>query len=316
MKKFIFRFIAVLVFCFSVSAAHAFEARVVVSSFKPDILATYVPGNLMDNDTTTAWTSLGDGQDESVTVRFSQPVRVVKLGLFNGEQGTGKFDQHNRIAKGRILYPEGDEIPFSLKDAEGEQVIACDSGSPVGEFVLVVDEVTPKGKKYEFRGVAISEIKLYLANIPPTKEEQEARQKAEEERRLLDESGQVIRSFLVLNTRLDEDALLLYPKTIRKKERMNLYLFQEYQKQLGTYERLRNAKVDASAITFEKVSHIAPDATVYAKGTMVVHAGNQTVSVPVDSDFILRRIDDEWKIVREKPRSELKFEGKAITKPE
>ncbi|GAB7024262.1 NADase-type glycan-binding domain-containing protein [Salidesulfovibrio brasiliensis] len=308
-------FLALLMTLVISALAHAFEARVIVSSFKPDILAEHVPGHLMDNDPATAWVSLGDGAGESVTVRFGLPVRVVRLGIFNGAQGTGTFGVRNRIVKGRVVYPDGREIAFELDDIGGEQIVECDSGEPVPEFEVFIDEVTPKGKQYEHRGVAVSEIKLYLANIPPTEAEIRAEKEAERARLLLEETAPVIRSFLILNTRLDEDALLLYPKVIREKERMNFYLFQEYQKQLGTFDLLRSAQVDVSDITFEKVDYVEPDATVYAKGEMVVTADNKTVPVPVDSDFELHRTGDGWKIVGEKPRKEFDF-NKRIETPE
>jgi hypothetical protein len=283
-------------------AASAFEARVVVSSFKPDVLATHVPGHLMDNDPATAWVSLGDGSGESVTVKFSAPVRVVRLGIFNGKQGTGAFGLRNRIARGRVVYPDGDEIPFALDDTGGEQLVPCDSGKPVESFDVVVDKVTPKGPKAEHRGVAVSEIKLYLASIPKTKAEISAQREVRQDEKLLDATAPVIRSFLVLNTRLDEDVLLLYPKGLRSQERMNLYVFQEFQKQLGTFEMLRAASVDTSDMTFEVVSNTDTSAIIHAKGNMVVESGNRTASAPVDSDFEMLLSAEEWKIGGERPR--------------
>lgn len=311
MKTIRFLLLALLLTLLASSLAQAFEARVIVSSFKPDILGSYVPGHLMDNDPVTPWVSLGDGAGESVTVRFGQPVRVVRLGIFNGSQGTGNFGLRNRAVKGRVVYPDGQEIPFVLDDIGGEQVVQCDSREPVSEFEVFIDEVTPTGKKFEHRGVALSEIKLYLANVPPSEAEKQARKEAERAQKLVDETAPVIRSFLILNTRLDEDALLLYPEAIREKERMNLYLFQEYQKQLGTYEALRQAQVDVSGISFEKVSFVEPDATVYATGEMVVTANNKTVPIPLDSDFEMHHTGDGWKIVAEKPRKEFDFNRRA-----
>lgn len=285
-----------------VSVAHAFEARVVVSSFKPDVLATHVPGHLMDNDPATAWVSLGDGSGESVTVKFDRPARVVRLGIFNGKQGTGKFGLRNRIARGRVVYPDGAEFPFTLDDTGGEQSVACDSGEPVASFRLLVDEVTPRGPEAEHRGVAVSEIKLYLSAIPKTEADMKAERQARRDQELLDRTAPVIRSFLVLNTRLDEDVLLLYPESLRRQERMNLYVFQEFQKQLGTFEMLRSASVDATEMTFEVVSRTDTTAIIHAQGEMVVESGNRTASAPVDSDFEMLFAGEDWKISGEMPR--------------
>lgn len=132
---------------FSAPPASALDMTVEVSSFKVDFGLPYAPENLLDGDPQTAWVGggVGPGVGQWIDLIFGVPVRVQRLGIFNGHQGEGQYDNFRRIRAGRIVYPDGVETKFWLRDEPGEQVVEC-RGRPFKSVRIVVDRVFPKGE--------------------------------------------------------------------------------------------------------------------------------------------------------------------------
>jgi len=288
--------------------ALALEVEVSVSSFKVDHAFSYAPGNLLDGDPATAWVggSLSSGTGQWMDFEFPVPVRVTRLGIFNGHQEEGRFKEFRRIRSGRIVYPDGSESPFWLRDETGEQVIECQS-KPVKSFRVVVDEVFPKGGLMGKQKLAVSEVKFYLT-LMAAPSEGIAGESAENVRvpvlppadltnEVPDEIKELLRSFYVRQSSLADDYHILFADHVRDRFDFQFEVFKEIQRQRGTYKILRTAQVDPAGLRFDLVYLQEDVAEVRVFGTYRVQVADLDQNLEEDSVFALMKGNDGWKIL-------------------
>lgn len=286
--------------------AMALDVDVKVSSFKVDFGLEYGPESLLDGDPTTAWAvGKSSGEGEWMEFSFDLPVQVVKLGVYNGHQGEGRFEEFRRIRSGRIVYPDGTETPFWLRDEPGEQIILCPI-KRTKSFRVVVDEVFPRGVALAKVKLAVSEVKFYLTLM--THQGQEEAIKAHEESitglppadlsgEVPEEIKEVIRTYYVRQTSLHEDYHLLFVKHVRDKYDFQFEVFKEIQRQRGTYKKLRTAKVDPAGLRFDLVYLDVDIAEVRVFGTYNVKVAHLDKDLEDDSVFVLMKGRDGWRIL-------------------
>jgi len=287
----------------------ALNVDVRVSSFKVDLGLAYAPGNLMDGDPSTAWAggSISSGEGQWMEFSFDLPVRITGLGIYNGNQGEGQFEKFRRIRSGRVVYPDGSEFPFWLRDEKGEQVIKC-PGKPFKSLRIVVDSVFPEGVALARMKLAVSEVKLYLTlmstsengtqdnsagdgtfkpQVPP----------ADTVNPVPGEIQDVLRDFYVKQASLDDDFYLLFAPHVRDRFDFQFEVFKEVQRQRRTFKLLRSAKVDPSGLGFELVYIDKDVAEVRAFGSYRVQVGKLDTNLEDDSVFVLMKGVEGWKIL-------------------
>lgn len=304
--KIILSFIVVLMMA---SSARAMDVTVKVSSFKVDFGFEYSPSNLLDNDPSTAWVGggIGPGTGQWIDLNFGVPIRVDRLGIFNGHQGEGKFNEFRRIRSGRIVYPDGSETAFWLRDESGEQVIDC-PGKPAKSLRIVVDDVFPKGEMTAKVKLAVSEIKLYItlmsmpgAHRVEDSQSEPARTPAlppiDPDKVVPEELAGLLRLFYVKQTSLADDYAILFAEDVRDRHDFRFEVFKEVQRQQGTYRILRTAQIDTSGLGFELVRMEGDWAEVRVFGAYRVKVADIDQNLEEDSVFVLSREHDGWKIV-------------------
>jgi hypothetical protein len=80
----------------------------------------YAPGNVYDEDLTTAWRCDGDGSGEKLTLHLPDPTKVGEVGLVPGyaktdaRSGQDRYAENNRITKVRWVFDDGTSIEQSL----------------------------------------------------------------------------------------------------------------------------------------------------------------------------------------------------------
>ncbi|WP_394699891.1 discoidin domain-containing protein [uncultured Pseudodesulfovibrio sp.] len=289
--------------------ARALNVDVRVSSFKADLALAYVPGHLMDGDPSTAWAggSISSGEGQWMEFSFDMPVRITGLGIYNGHQGEGQFEQFRRIRSGRVVYPDGSEFPFWLRDEKGEQVIKC-PGKPAKSLRIVVDTVFPEGVPLARMKLAVSEVKLYLTlmSTPKTGIENEGVADggfkpqvppADTVNPVPDDIKDLLREFYVRQTSLDDDFYLLFAPHVRDRFDFQFEVFKEVQRQRGTFKLLRTAKVDPSGLGFELVYMDKDVAEVRVFGSYRVQVGKLDKNLEDDSVFVVMKGLEGWKIL-------------------
>jgi len=292
---------------FSTPPASALDMTVEVSSFKVDFGLPYAPENLLDGDPQTAWVGggVGPGVGQWIDLIFGVPVRVQRLGIFNGHQGEGQYDNFRRIRAGRIVYPDGVETKFWLRDEPGEQVVEC-RGRPFKSVRIVVDRVFPKGEATAIKKLAVSEIKLYLSLMPSPDEVANPSDEPEQlpvmpptdpEFVVPDEMAGLLREFYVRHTSLADDFALLFAEDVRDHNDFQFEIFKEIQRQQRTYRKLRSAKVDTSGLGLEMVERDGSFARVRVFGSYVARIDDKDYPMEEDSVFVVSREADGWKIV-------------------
>ena len=304
--RLLFSFILVILLA---TPVFALDVTVEVSSFKVDFGFEYSPANLLDNDTSTAWVGggIGPGTGQWIDLIFGVPIRVDRLGLFNGHQGEGQFNEFRRIRAGRIVYPDGTETPFWLRDEPGEQVIDC-PGKPAKSLRIIIDDVFPKGEKTAKVKLAVSEIKLYLTlmTIPgaggvgedlPEKARTPAPPPVDPDKVVPEEMMGLLSLFYVKQTSLADDFDTLFAEDVRDQQDFKFEIFKSVQRQRGTYHILRTAQVDTSGLGFEIVQMEGDWAEVRVFGAYRVKVAGLDENLEEDSIFLLSRESDGWKIV-------------------
>jgi hypothetical protein len=289
--------------------ALALNVDVRVSSFKVDLGLEYAPGNLMDGDTSTAWAggSISSGEGQWMEFTFDMPVRITGLGIYNGHQGEGQFEKFRRIRSGRVVYPDGSEFPFWLRDEKGEQVIKC-PGKPFKSLRIVVDSVFPDGVPLARMKLAVSEVKLYLTLMPIPEIGADSQGAADKDFKpqvppadtvnpVPEEIKALLRDFYVLQTSLDDDFYMLFAPHVRDRFDFQFEVFKEVQRQRGTFKILRTAKVDPSGLGFELVYMDRDVAEVRAFGSYRVQVGKLDKNLEDDSVFVLMKGNEGWKIL-------------------
>lgn len=287
--------------------ARALDVTVKVSSQKVDFGLEYGPEYLLDGDPATAWAvgKASSGVGEWMDFSFDLPVRVVKIGIYNGHQGEGLFQEYRRIRSGRIIYPDGTETRFWLRDEPGEQIVACPI-QPVGSIRIVVDEVFPKGVPLARKKLAVSEVKFYLTLM--TRQTDEAAIRAHNAGisgvppadiggRVPEEIKELLRTYYVRQTSLADDYQLLFAPHVRDKFDFQFEVFKEYQRQLGTFETLRTAKVDPSGLRFDLVYLDKDLAEVRVFGAYNVKVAQLDKNLEEDSVFVLMKGGEGWRIL-------------------
>lgn len=285
-------------------AARALDVDVKVSSFKMDLGMEYAPGNLMDGDPSTAWAggSISSGEGQWMEFSFGMPVRVTRLGIYNGHQGEGQFEKFRRIRSGRIVYPDGSEFPFWLRDDKGEQIVEC-PGKPYKSLRIVVDTVFPEGAPMARIKLAVSEVKLYLTlmSVPGEAKDETALAPApppvDTVNPVPEEIKELLRTFYVLQTSLDEDYAQLFAPHVRDRFDFQFEVFKEMQRQRGTFRALRSAEVDPSGLGFDLVYLDRDVAEVRVFGSYRVQVADLDENLTEDSVFVLMKGTDGWKIL-------------------
>jgi hypothetical protein len=298
-----------LVFLLWTGSAFALNVDVRVSSFKVDLGLDYAPGNLMDGDPSTAWAggSISSGEGQWMEFAFDMPVRITGLGIYNGHQGEGQFEKFRRIRSGRVVYPDGSEFPFWLRDEKGEQVIKC-PGTPAKSIRIVVDSVFPEGVPLARMKVAVSEVKLYLTLMAAPETGTQGRESADGKfepqvppadtvNPVPEEIQALLRDFYVKQTSLDDDYYLLFAPHVRDRFDFQFEVFKEMQRQRGTFRLLRRAEVDPSGLGFELVYMDKDVAEVRVFGTYRVQVGKLDKNLEEDSVFVLMKGTEGWRIL-------------------
>lgn len=289
------------------SPVRALDVEVSVSSFKVDFGLPHSPEYLLDGDPATAWVSGGisAGKGQWIELAFGVPVRVEKLGIFNGHQGGGQFAKHRRIRTGRIIYPDGVESQFWLRDEPGEQVVQC-RGVAVKTLRIVIDKVFPKGEAVGSMKLAVSELRLYLSlmedpTINPVEGQPDSAPAPapppNPETAVDEEIATLLREFYVRQTTLADDYAELFAEDVRDKNDFRFMVFQEVQRQQGTYETLREAEVDTSGLGFEMVDKEGEYIQVRVFGGYRVKVAHLDTYLEEDSTFVLSKESDGWKIL-------------------
>jgi len=290
------------------ASARAFEVTVRVSSVKVDFGLPHAPENLLDNDPSTAWVGggVGPGIGQWIELSFGVPTRVARLGIFNGHQGEGLFHQFRRIRSGRVVYPDGTETRFWLRDEPGEQMVRC-SGRPYKSLRIVVDDVFPKGDLTAKVKLAVSEIKLYLTLTAPPGGD--SAHDAPDPARLMappptDPAAAVpepltalLREFYVRQTTLSPDYAELFAADVRDRNDFQFEIFREIQRQRGTFSALRSAEVDTSGLGFEMVRSEGKFAEVRVFGAYRVKVAHLDRNLEEDSVFVVVEDPEGWRIV-------------------
>lgn len=290
-----------------VSPAMALDVDVKVSSQKVDFGLEYGPANLLDGDPTTAWAvgKASSGVGQWMNFQFPLPVQVVKLGIFNGHQGENQFEEYRRIRSGRIIYPDGTETKFWLRDEPGEQIILCPI-KPIKSFKIIVDEVFPRHEPMARKKLAVSEVKLYLTLM--NRENDSAAFKAHNESipglppadlggKVPEEIKELVRTFYVRQTSLHEDYYLLFAPHVRDRYDFQFEVFKEFQRQRGTFKTLRTAKVDPSGLRFDLIYLDKDIAEVRVFGSYNVKVAHLDKDLEDDSVFVFMKGTDGWRIL-------------------
>lgn len=284
--------------------AHALDVTIRVSSFKVDFPFQYTTSSLMDGDPATAWVSgsLNSGEGQWIELTFPEPTRVKRIGIYNGHQGVNDFESFRRIRAGRILYPDGTETKFWLRDERGEQIIEC-RGAPYSSMRILIDGVFPEGEHFAKIKVAVSEIKLYVLPdsyqgnpeaLPPASTSVPSTPPVEP---LPSGVADLLRQYYVQLTTMDDDYPLLFAEDVRDRNDFRFEVFKSVQMQRGTYELLQQAQVDPSGLGFEVVKREGRYIEVRVFGGYRVKAGKLDTVLEEDSTFVLSEEAEGWKIL-------------------
>ena len=309
----------ILALLFSLLAAFpalAMDVTVNVSSVHMDFGLPHAPENLLDNDPGTAWVGggIGPGKGQWIELVFGVPVRVEKLGIFNGNQAEGQYENFRRIRSGRVVYPDGIETQFWLRDEPGEQIIEC-RGRPFKTLRIVVDDVFPKGELTARKKLAVSEIKLYLSlKAPPGGDAEEilpekgfipAPPPMDPDRVVPQGIVDLLREFYVRQTSLSPDYAELFAEDVRDRNDFRFEVFKQVQRQRGTYKILRTAQVDTANLGFELVELEGSWARVRVFGAYRVKVADLDRNLQEDSTFVLSKEPEGWRIVELEGEEEL-----------
>ncbi len=307
MQRLLLLFILLVSLMVSVPAS-ALDVTVKVSSVKMDFGLPYAPENLMDGDMSSAWVGggIGPGVGQWIDLIFGMPVRVERIGIYNGHQGEGEFQNFRRIRAARIVYPDGVETKFWLRDEPGEQVVEC-RGRPFKSIRIVVDKVFPKGDVTAKKKLAVSEIKLYLSLMADpgdmgkdSVEELEtlsAPPPIDPDSIVPDAIVELLKEFYVRQTSLADNYAELFAEDVQDRNDFQFEVFKEVQRQRGTYRLLRRATVDTSGLGFELVEQDGAFARVRVFGGYVIIVADQNHNVEEDSIFVVSQETDGWKII-------------------
>ena len=147
-----------------------FVARVRVPATAPPArdasgaTVTYSATHLIDGDPSTAWRMRGDGRGRSLTLTFSRPVRLARVGLVNGyakvdpSSGTDRYTQQRRVT--RVVWRAGGAATLHQTLADGvrtPQLIGM-ATPPIRTLTLTILATAPGDPRFDF--TALGEVVL------------------------------------------------------------------------------------------------------------------------------------------------------------
>jgi DNA-directed RNA polymerase subunit RPC12/RpoP len=93
--------------------------------------------NVVDGDTTTSWQLAGAGIGEWVELRFSQPVQIDHLLIWNGDQRSdSSFQSASRIRDLLIEFPDADKAyRVTLPDRRDKVRVTTDGRPPLADVI-------------------------------------------------------------------------------------------------------------------------------------------------------------------------------------
>jgi hypothetical protein len=122
---------------------------------------TYSIRNTLDGNTRTAWNNhsavRGSGVGETLTYRFSSPVRLVRIDLVNGYAKTAELRADNGRIRGVVILTDGHTVRATLSDTASRQRLDRDFGL-TRKVTLRVRSIYP-GARYT--DLALTEIAFW-----------------------------------------------------------------------------------------------------------------------------------------------------------
>lgn len=125
---------------------------------------SYEPGNVYDEDMTTAWRCDGDGTGEKLTINLADPTRIGEVGLIPGyaktdpRSGEDRYAENNRISKVRWVFDDGTTVEQTF-DTSAKHRSMQTMRIPVTKADRVVVEIlgAERGPR---NTVAVSEVRI------------------------------------------------------------------------------------------------------------------------------------------------------------
>jgi hypothetical protein len=128
------------------------------------VTVSYTGSHLVDGDPSTAWRMRGDGRGRTLTVTFSRPVRLAKVGLVNGyakvdaASGTDRYAQQRRVT--RVVWRAGGVGPVTQALVDGArtpQLVAMVT-PPIRTLTVTILATAPGNPHFDY--TALGEIAL------------------------------------------------------------------------------------------------------------------------------------------------------------
>ena len=119
--------------------------------------------NTLDGDPTTAWNSDGKAVGAfarvTLTYRFSKPVRLQAIEIYNGfQRPPDKFLNNSRV-KRLLVSTDATKQSFELLDRQGGQTLKFDFGQT--DRVVLTIEAVYRDDTTRFKDCAISEVAFF-----------------------------------------------------------------------------------------------------------------------------------------------------------
>lgn len=131
------------------------------SELPPDGDVTYWIGNTLDGDRRTAWNSHGavdgNGVGDTITYRFSSPLRLTRIELVNGYVKTAELRVDNSRIRGVVIVTDRRTLRATLRDTASRQRLDRDFGV-TRKVTLRVTSIYP-GARYS--DLALTEIAFW-----------------------------------------------------------------------------------------------------------------------------------------------------------
>ena len=124
----------------------------------------YDPGNVYDEDMTTAWRCDGDGSGEKLTIELADPTKIGEVGLIPGyaktdpRSGVDRYAENDRIRKVRWVFDDGTAVEQTF-DTSAKNRSMQTMRIPVTKADRVVVEIlgAERGPR---NTVAVSEVRI------------------------------------------------------------------------------------------------------------------------------------------------------------
>lgn len=122
---------------------------------------THYAKRVVDDDLSTAWVEgvKGQGEGESITLKFDDEYEVKGLRIYSGYQKKADlYKKNSRPEKLRVTFADGSSEVCELRDVNDMQELAF-KNAVVTDKITIAIEAVYKGSKYE--DTVISEIYIY-----------------------------------------------------------------------------------------------------------------------------------------------------------